>query len=199
MIKVQNNLATREPIPAFLIGLTSESLADLSWTDPNLGVQDCAWWPEESGDGELASGMKWGAETLIPDLVRQVVAVTHEQVPLSDDEKAAIAEVWAQRIADRRFQAETGGAVVEGLAVNTERDSQSLLTGAAFAASLDPDYRIKWKTASGFVDLTGGQVIALATAMRAHVQACFDREAELLSAVADGTITGQMLEQGWPT
>lgn len=145
MIKVQNGIATREPIPAFLIGLAPESLADLSWTDPQLGVQDCAWWPEESADGELAAGMKWGTEILTPDIERQVVIVTHEQAPLSDEEKTALAAAWAQRIADRRFQAETGGAVVEGLSVNTERDSQSLLTGAAFAASLDPDYRIKWK------------------------------------------------------
>ncbi|WP_052750459.1 DUF4376 domain-containing protein [Pseudomonas putida] len=199
MIKVQNGIATRESIPAFLIGLAPESLADLSWTDPQLGVQDCAWWPEESADGELAAEMKWGTEILTPDIGRQVVIVTHEQAPLSDEEKTALAAAWAQRIADRRFQAETGGAVVEGLTVNTERDSQSLLTGAAFAASLDPDYRIKWKTASGFVELTGDQVIALATAVRAHVQACFDREAELLSAVADGSITAEMLEEGWPS
>jgi hypothetical protein len=105
---------------------------------------------------------------------------------------------WPALIAARRFQAETGGAVVEGLAVNTERDSQSLLTGAAFAASLDPEYRIKWKTGSGFVELTGEQVIALASAVRAHVQACFDREAELLGAVVAGSITVEMLEQGWP-
>ncbi|MDM9594733.1 DUF4376 domain-containing protein [Pseudomonas guariconensis] len=198
MVKVKNGIATREPIPAFLIGLAPESLADLSWTDPQLGVQDCAWWPEDSADGELAAGMKRGTEILTPDLERQVVIVTHEQAPLSDEERAALAATWAQRIADRRFQAETGGAVVEGLAVNTERDSQSLLTGAAFAASLDPEYRIKWKTASGFVELTGAQVIALASAVRAHVQACFDREAELLAAVADGSITAEMLEQGWP-
>ncbi|MFT2185703.1 DUF4376 domain-containing protein [Pseudomonas putida] len=105
---------------------------------------------------------------------------------------------WPALIAARRFQAETGGAVVEGLTVNTERDSQSLLTGAAFAASLDPEYRIKWKTAPGFVELTGAQVIALASAVRAHVQACFNREAELQAAVVDGSITAEMLEQGWP-
>ncbi|WP_161871352.1 hypothetical protein, partial [Pseudomonas sp. SG-MS2] len=76
MIKVQNGIATREPIPAFLIGLAPESLADLSWTDPQLGVQGCAWWPEESADGELAAEMKWGTEILTPDLERQVVIVT---------------------------------------------------------------------------------------------------------------------------
>lgn len=46
MIKVQNHTATREPIPEFLRGLAPESLLDLSWTDPQLGVNDAAWWPE---------------------------------------------------------------------------------------------------------------------------------------------------------
>ncbi|WP_282362136.1 DUF4376 domain-containing protein [Pseudomonas sp. PS01300] len=154
--------------------------------------------PEEAGAGELAAGMKWGAEIRTPDLGRKVVIVTHEQVPLSDEEKSAIAEAWAQRITERRFQGETGGAVVEGLAVNTECDSQSLLTGAAVAASLDPGYRIKCKTASGFVELTADQVTALASAVRAHVQACFDREAELLGAVANGSISAEMIEERWP-
>ncbi len=121
-----------------------------------------------------------------------------EVLPVAPEPEPVTAPAWPALIAARRFLAETGGAVVKGLAVNTERDSQSLLTDVAFAASLDPDYRIKWKTASGFVELTGDQVIALATAVRAHVQACFNREAELLSAVADGSITVEMLEQGWP-
>ena len=42
MIRVQNNTATRASIPAFLRGLKRETLADLSWTDPALGVQDDA-------------------------------------------------------------------------------------------------------------------------------------------------------------
>ena len=199
MVKVENNIATREPIPGFLLGLQPESLADLSWTDPALGVQDATWWPEVDESGELDSNKKWGAETLTPDAERKVVIVTHEQVPLSDEEKAALAAAWAQRIGARRFQAETGGTTVEGVQVNTERDSQSLLTGAAFAASLDPDYRIKWKAETGFVDLTGEQVLGIASQVRALVQACFNREAELLGFVADGSITAEMLEQGWPS
>ncbi|MQU58608.1 DUF4376 domain-containing protein [Pseudomonas helleri] len=109
-----------------------------------------------------------------------------------------IAAEWAGRIAARRFQAETGGIIVEGIQVNTERDSQALLTGAAFAASLDPAYQIKWKAATGFVDLSAQQIIGVASAVRAFVQSCFDRESELLGAVADGSITAQMLEEGWP-
>ncbi|MGO3564482.1 DUF4376 domain-containing protein [Pseudomonas helleri] len=105
---------------------------------------------------------------------------------------------WPALIATRRWQVETGGTTVAGVQVNTERDSQALLTGAAFAATLDPAYHIKWKAATGFVDLTGEQVIGLASQARAFVQACFNREAVLLGAVADGSITAEMLEEGWP-
>ena len=202
IIKVKDGVASREPIPAFLQGLLPESLSDLSWTDPALGVQDCAWWPEEDASGELDTNKKWGAEVLTLDAERQVVLVTRKQVAMTAAEKAArdsaIAAEWAGRIAARRFQAETGGVIVEGIQVNTERDSQALLTGAAFAASLDPAYQIKWKAATGFVDLTGEQIIGIASQVRAFVQACFNREAELLGAVADGSITAQMLEEGWP-
>lgn len=105
---------------------------------------------------------------------------------------------WAALIAARRYTAETAGTTVEGMPIDTGRDSQALLTGAAFAASLDPAYQIKWKAATGFVDLSAQQIIGVASAVRAFVQSCFDRESELLGAVADGSITAQMLEEGWP-
>lgn len=104
----------------------------------------------------------------------------------------------AQQIADRRWQAETGGTTISGMPLDTGRDSQALITGAALAAMLDPEYSVQWKTQGGFVDLTAEQIIAVASAVRAHVQACFDREAELLEALEAGTFTPEMLEDGWP-
>lgn len=76
MIKVQNNTATREPIPAFLRGLRPESLLDLSWTDPALGVQDAAWWPEERQWPDLEEGERYTEEVLTVDTERQVVVST---------------------------------------------------------------------------------------------------------------------------
>lgn len=207
MVKVENGIATREPVPHFLdrsgTPQALASLLDLSWTDPALGVQGVAWWPEENTDVELGANKKWGAEVLTLDADRRVVVVTHKQVAMTAAEKAArdseqIA-YWSDLIAARRYQAETGGTTVGGVPINTERDSQALLTGAAFAATLDPDYHIKWKTSAGFVDLTGDQILGIASQVRAFVQACFNREAELLGAVADGSITAEMLEEGWPT
>lgn len=102
------------------------------------------------------------------------------------------------RIATRRYQAETAGITVNGMPLDTGRDSQSLVTGAALAAVIDPNYTCQWKTAGGFVDMSAQQIIVLASAMRAHVQACFDREADLLDALAAGTYTDEQLNQGWP-
>ena len=108
------------------------------------------------------------------------------------------AEQWAGRIAARRWLAETSGTTVEGMPIDTGRDSQGLITGAALAAMLDPAYSVRWKTVAGFVDLTAQQIIGVASAVRTFVQASFDREAVLLGAVADGSITAEMLEEGWP-
>lgn len=101
-------------------------------------------------------------------------------------------------IAARRWQAETAGIDLGGMRIDTGRDSQGLIAGAALAAVLDPLYSVRWKTPAGFVDLTAEQIIGVASAVRAHVQAAFDREAELLDALAAGTFTPEMLEEGWP-
>ena len=202
MIKIENGIATRDPVPDFLRDNSPESLLDLSWTWEGLGVQGAAWWPEENGDVELGANKKWGAEVLTLDADRKVVIVTHKQVNMTAAEKAdrdaAIAADWKQRIADRRYIAEVSGTTINDMPIDTGRDSQGLITGAALQALIDPDYSLHWKTSAGFVDLTAQQVLGVASAVRAFVQACFNRESDLLDAVAAGTITADMLEEGWP-
>lgn len=89
MIKIQNSIATREALPPFLAGLSHESLSDLSWTDPQLGVQDAAWWPEEDQSPALGEYQRYGQETLTPDSARKVVVVTREVLDWGDEEIAA--------------------------------------------------------------------------------------------------------------
>lgn len=103
-----------------------------------------------------------------------------------------------ERIASRRYEAEIAGITLNELQINTDDRSKLLINGAALEATIDPAYSMPWKTPTGFVDLTGEQVIAIARAVRAHVQACFDREAELLVALEAGTLTAAMLDEGWP-
>ena len=101
-------------------------------------------------------------------------------------------------IAARRYEAEVGGITVLGVPIDTDDRSKLLINGAALEATIDPAYTMQWKKPGGFIELTAQQVIGIARAVRAHVQACFDREAELLAALEAGTLTPAMLEQGWP-
>lgn len=102
MIKIQNNTATRAPLPPFLRGLAHDSLADLTWTDPALGVQDAAWLPEVNESPPLPDELhRYGDETLTVDAERQVVVVTREVVPISDEEKAVMLERAKERALQR--------------------------------------------------------------------------------------------------
>jgi hypothetical protein len=100
MIKVQNNTATRDPIPAFLQGLAPESLADLSWTDPALGVSDAAWWPEQDNSPALQQHERYGEETLT--IGEGVVVVTRVVVPWTQDEIDAETDGQAAQVRSER-------------------------------------------------------------------------------------------------
>jgi hypothetical protein len=116
MIKVKNNTATREAIPAFLQGLAQESLADLSWTDPALGVSDAAWWPEVDQSPALQRHERYDAETLTIDADNQQVIVVRSVVP------------WTQAEID----AETAGQAAQ---VRAERNG--LLTASDWTQGKD--------------------------------------------------------------
>ena len=105
-------------------------------------------------------------------------------------------ELKAQKkaeIAASRYEKETVGITVNGATIDTDRDSQALITGAALAAVIDSEYSLNWKTESGFIHLTAPEIIAVAQAVRAHVQACFDREGELV-ALVDAAQTAEELD-----
>lgn len=111
-------------------------------------------------------------------------------VPTADDHRAAVAA--------ERYTREIAGITLDGKQIDTGRDSQALITGAALASVLDPEYSCQWKTPAGFVQLSSEQIIGVASAVRAHVQSCFDREAELLAEIDAGTYVESMLSEGWP-
>lgn len=126
MIKIQNNTATRDPLPAFLQGLAQESLADLSWTDPALGVSDAAWWPEVDQSPALQRHERYDAETLTIDSDNQQVIVVRSVVP------------WAQAEID----AETAGQAAQ---VRAERNAK--LTASDWTQVADaPVNKAAWAT-----------------------------------------------------
>lgn len=102
MIKIKNNMPTREVLPEFLQGLAHDSLIDLSWTDASLGVQDCAWWPEEDRTEPLGQDEKYGQEVLTLDADRKVVIVTLQVLQMTAEEIAARDTQIAAKKQERR-------------------------------------------------------------------------------------------------
>lgn len=91
--------------------------------------------------------------------------------------------------ATKRYAVETGGIVINGMSVMTDRASQALITGAYNYVDANPDVTVQFKTTSGFVELTATQVKAVATAVAAHVQASFAAEGAIDEQIIAGTIT----------
>ena len=78
--------------------------------------------------------------------------------------------------AARRFAVETGGVDVNGLRVATDRGSQSMVANAYAGMQAAGAASVKFKAASGWIDLTADQLKAVALAVFAHVQASFAAE-----------------------
>ena len=114
----------------------------------------------------------------------------------AEQEKAAVAQAREQ-IRYRRDQAISTGTIINGMPIGTDDVTQGRIVGAVMSAMLDPAYSVTWKATDGtFVTLNAEQLIAVAQAIRAHVQACFDREAQLLTALVDGSVYD--IYEGWP-
>ena len=121
----------------------------------------------------------------------QTAAISGYFAPMTLDEAQDEARA---KIAHARWAAETGGITLQGMTIRTDRESQALITGAALKAIQDAEYSCSWKTDGGFVELSAPQILAIADAVRAHVQSCFDHE-RALCALVDAAETMEALEE----
>ena len=91
--------------------------------------------------------------------------------------------------ASARYRKETGGMTINGVAVDTSRESQGMINGAYNMALKDATFTTRWKCADGtFTALNAAQIEATAVAIAQHVQACFAAEADVASQIDSGTI-----------
>lgn len=130
-------------------------------------------------------------------------AAGNTPTPLPTPTLAEVKAAKLAKLAERRWRAETAGVTVNGLSIPSDAASQSKLTAAVVACVLDNAYSVNWKLADGtFQMLDHATLIAVAQAVRAHVQSCFDREAMLageIAAAADAAALAAIdIETGWP-
>ena len=81
-------------------------------------------------------------------------------------------------LSDLRWQRETGGITLpDGTEISTTRESQSLIIGTVLGIQTGLiTGPVAWKAESGWVNLTGPEIIAMAAAVAQHVQKCFAAE-----------------------
>lgn len=106
-------------------------------------------------------------------------------------------------LANYRYEREVGGIDVGGVAVKTDRETQSILTGARILAKEDAQYTIpSWKVTKGvFTSLDATTIITIADAVAAHVQDSFSR-AETVSDIIialtmPAAVAAYDIEAGW--
>ena len=175
---LSNSLPFRLHLPD---GRTRTSLHELDETQlAELGI-----YPVD----EVKPALTWTQHhgTPVIEVADGRATATYPVVEYSPEEIEGILEAAKEskrsEVASARFEAETAGIDVNGFTVRTDRESQALVTGAALQAIVDYDYECRWKTSEGFVHLSAEQIKYIAQAVRAHVQSCFDREAELLPLI----------------
>lgn len=202
MIKVQNNTPYREPIPDFLIDLAPESLADLSWTDPALGVQDCAWLPEFDNSPMLGEYERYGAETLTAG--DSVVIVTRAVVPwsaeeIADDLTQKQSDIWSRIKQIRDINTQQGGYKAQGKWFHSDTFSRSQQIGLVIMGSSIPA-GLQWKTMDGsFVEMTPTLAQAVFQAAALQDNLLFSYAEQLNQQVKLSTNpTSIDIEQGWP-
>lgn len=172
-------------------GRTRTSLHELDDAQlAELGIYPC---------DEIKPPLEWTQHhgTPVIEVTDGRATATYPVLDYSPDEAAGILEAAKERkrseIAAARWAAETAGIDVNGFTVRTDRESQALITGAALKAMQDSTYSCRWKGVGGFVELTAPQILAIADAVRAHVQSCFDHESELV-ALVDAAETVEAVE-----
>lgn len=107
-----------------------------------------------------------------------------------------------EALAAKRWTVETGGISVNGVNVNTDRESYGLILGAIKRAERQPEVIIEFKGANGWVLLTKSEIDFIGDLVGDHVQACFSHERTLSDAITAAPDTAALdtidITAGWP-
>ena len=114
----------------------------------------------------------------------------------------AVKQQKLSELAALRYQHETAGITLNGMTIETNRESQSLINGAWSFSRLNPNVLIDWKASYGWIQIDAATIVIIAGAVATHVQACFSNErvhAEAIDSLETAEDVGQYdLTTGWP-
>jgi hypothetical protein len=144
---------------------TGQTQADESPMEPGVYLIPGGAVEIEPPDFGLGSAARW------VDGAWQIVPAPQQEPPQVPADPYRI-------LSDLRWQRETGGITLpDGTEISTTRESQSLIIGTVLSIQTSLiTGPVAWKADSGWVNLTGPEIIALAAAVAQHVQKCFAAE-----------------------
>lgn len=147
---------------------------------------------EKTGEVYAVSPIQTPEKEWVKLTKKEAEAHLNPKIPFATAKENKYAEIAAAR-----YNAEIAGVSVNGVSIKTDRESQGLITGAALKATQDSTYTCKWKGIDGFVTLDATQIIAVADAVRQHVQSCFDHEAELVPLIESAETEAELDAISW--
>lgn len=179
-----------DPINGEILGFYDQSIHD-EIPEPNIEIDFRTW----------QFLLEHPSEYIIEPVSKEMIKKPNEHFIWNgtswDVDFEKIKEDKIQEIAHARYNEEISGINVGGFNINTDRESQSLITAAAFSALQDPSYTCRWKTKDGFVTLDANTIIQMATAVRNHIQNCFNKEDQLLTEIENATTVEELNNITW--
>lgn len=145
------------------------------------------------------------AERFHPDFLDTLVEYDPTTPPVQPQEPTleALQAMWTAAATAKRWEVETSGITLPGgIKIGTDKDDQARVTSVVGVIGLTELTTVKFKAASGWVDMSIDQVRAVAKAIALHVQACFNAEYahhETIAALATlEAAQGYDVDAGWP-
>jgi hypothetical protein len=166
-----------------------------TFNPPIKGIASCEVVGEPDAGGLLidcrdAAGVYLGRRHLpgITDPADLPAALAGDAVPARlplIESAAALRARLLARLAEHRWEVETGGFVFLDRPIMSDDRSQLSILGVFTAAMADPNFSTIWKCAdASWLTLDAQRCIALFQAAAGHKQACFARETVLASQIA---------------
>ncbi len=156
-VNIRTNIATREPIPANLVGLDEFTLQNLQ-TELNPvpdDLIDIEYWLENNLITPFdADAQKLGAEILTPDIPNKIVNITHSIVALTPQELADnLSNAKANKQEDLAVKAESvnnEGVTVNGLDIDSDHKTIGDITSSLSLIGRNPTEEINFKANNGW-------------------------------------------------
>lgn len=101
------------------------------------------------------------------------------------------------KIADLRWQEETGGYMYNGHEFHSDRESQDRFFQAFIASINDPTFTTIWKTKTGWLEMTASDFITLYNEFQAFLQGLYQKEKALQEQVQAAATIDELEAVEW--